>query len=100
MRFLGGRSLRFILLRLGRLLRRSRLGSRSRSFGLFLGRLGSLGLLGRFAADAQDPKDRELLAVTALAAIIVAAALLEDGDLLALGLGDDLGRHRQAVGRA
>ena len=33
-----------------------------------------------------------------LAAVIVPAALLEDGDLLALGLGNDLGRNGQAVG--
>ena len=34
-----------------------------------------------------------------LAAVIVPAALLEDGDLLALGLGDDLRADDQAVGR-
>jgi hypothetical protein len=34
-----------------------------------------------------------------LAAIVVPTALLEDGNLLALGLGDDFGRDGQAVGR-
>ena len=33
-----------------------------------------------------------MLAVTGLAAVVVPAALFEDGDLLALRLGDDLGR--------
>ena len=39
-----------------------------------------------------------LLAVTLLAAVIVAAALLEDDYLLALGLGNDLGGDGKAVG--
>ena len=58
-------------------------------------RLGGLGLL---AADRHDLQDRVLLAMALLAAIIVAAALLEDGDLLAFRLGDDLGRDLEAVG--
>jgi len=40
-----------------------------------------------------------LLAVTLLAAVIVPAALLEHGDLVGLGLGDDLCRNGQAIGR-
>jgi len=39
-----------------------------------------------------------LLAMALLAAIIVAAALLEHRHLFALGLGDDLGRDGQSVG--
>ncbi len=39
-----------------------------------------------------------LLAMARLAAIIVAAALLEDDHLVGLGLGDDLGGDGQAVG--
>jgi hypothetical protein len=50
-------------------------------------------------ADRHDPQDRVLLAMALLAAIVVPAALLEDGDLVALRLGDDLGRDGQAVGR-
>ena len=40
-----------------------------------------------------------LLAVALLAAVIVAAALLEHRDLVALGLGDDLGTDGQALDR-
>ena len=40
-----------------------------------------------------------LLAMAGLAAIIVAATLLEDGDLVALGLGDDPSPDGQPVGR-
>src|SRR5207248_9832410 len=36
---------------------------------------------------------------TLLAAVIVAAALLEHGDLVGLGLGDDLGGNAEPVGR-
>ena len=50
-------------------------------------------------ADRDDLQDRVLLAVALLAAVIVAAALLEHRDLVGLGLGDDLGRDGQAVGR-
>jgi hypothetical protein len=49
-------------------------------------------------ADRDDLQDRVLLAVALLAAIVVAAALLEHRDLFALGLGDDLGRDGQSVG--
>jgi hypothetical protein len=49
-------------------------------------------------ADRHDPQDRVLLAMALLAAVIVAPALLEYGDLVALGLGEDLGRDGQAVG--
>ena len=41
-----------------------------------------------------DLQDRVLLAVALLAAIIVPAALLEDRDLVGLGLGDDFGARR------
>src|SRR6478736_3806336 len=60
-------------------------------------------LLGLRIANRDDPQQSHLLAVTGLPAIVVPAALLEDGDLLALRLGDDLGRDddlgglRQAV---
>src|ERR1044071_143191 len=50
-------------------------------------------------ADRDALEDRVLLAVALLAAVVVAAALLEHRDLLALGLGDDLGRDGEAVGR-
>jgi hypothetical protein len=50
-------------------------------------------------ADGDDLEDRVLLAVTLLAPVVVAAALLEDGDLLAFRLGDDLGGDGEAVGR-
>jgi hypothetical protein len=40
-----------------------------------------------------------LLAMAALAAVIVAPLFLEDGDLVGLGLGDDLGRNGETVGR-
>jgi len=50
-------------------------------------------------ADRDDLQDRVLLAMALLAAIIVAAALLEHRDLVGLGLGDDLGGDGQAAGR-
>src|SRR6478735_487324 len=49
-------------------------------------------LLGLAVADRDDAEQGHLLAVPGLAAIVVPAALLEDDDLLALRLGDDLGR--------
>ena len=55
-------------------------------------------LLSLVVADGDDLQDRVLLAMALLAAIIVPATLLEDGDLVALGLGDDLRRDGQAVG--
>src|SRR5690349_12506010 len=59
-------------------------------------RCGLLRLL--VIADGDDLQDGVLLAVALLAAVVVAAALLEDGNLLALGLGDDLGRDGEAIG--
>ena len=50
-------------------------------------------------ADRDDLQDRVLLAMALLAAVIVPAALLEDGDLVGLGLRDDLRRDGQPVGR-
>src|SRR5688572_29235501 len=50
-------------------------------------------LLGLRIADRDDTQQGHLLAVPGLAAIVVPTALLEDGDLLALRLGDDLGRN-------
>src|SRR5690606_7745737 len=50
-------------------------------------------LLGLAVADRDDAQQRHLLAMPGLAAIVVPAALLEDHDLLALRLGDDLGRN-------
>src|SRR6476469_1140349 len=50
-------------------------------------------------ADGDDLEDRVQLAMALLATIIVAAALLEHRDLVALGLGDDLGGGGQAVRR-
>src|SRR5688572_3370223 len=99
------RSLRF----LGRGGLRRGLGLRSRlgrSFGglrrfLDLGRSfllrGGL-LLGLRIADRDDAQQGHLLAVPGLAAIVVPAALLEDDDLLALRLGDDLGRDGDLAG--
>src|ERR1700742_126363 len=43
------------------------------------------------SADRHDLEDRVLLAMAVAPAIIVPPPLLEDDDLLALGLGDDLG---------
>ena len=102
MRLLGGRDLGIVLLRLRSLLGRCgrRFGGRCRRFRLGFRRLGSLRFLRRLATDAQDAQDRELLPVTALAAVIVAAALLEHRHLLGLGLGDDFRRDGQAVRRA
>src|SRR6187551_1121600 len=78
---------------LGRLGLRSRLG-RCLSLGSLFG-LHGRGLLGGglALADRDNPQQRHLLAMPGLAAIVVPAALLEDGDLLALRLRDDLGRH-------
>src|SRR3546814_9848067 len=45
-----------------------------------------------------DAQQRQRLAVTVATAIIVPAALFEDDDLFAARLGDDLGRHGQALG--
>src|SRR5213075_3406158 len=50
-------------------------------------------------ADRNDLEDRVLLTVALLAPVIVAPPLLEHRDLVALGLGDDLRRDSQAVGR-
>src|SRR4030095_2652189 len=68
------------------------------------GRSGlSLGCLRRLfslmIADRHDLQDRVLLAMALLATVIVPAALLENRDLLALRLGDDLRRDGQAIGR-
>src|SRR3546814_3288162 len=49
-------------------------------------------------ADGEDAQQRQRLAVTVATAIIVPAALFEDDDLFAARLGDDLGRHGQALG--
>src|SRR5690606_2966717 len=54
--------------------------------------LGGGLLLGLGVADCDDAQQRHLLAVPGLTAIVVPTALLEDRDLLALRLGDDLGR--------
>src|SRR5690606_41180397 len=81
-------------LRFGGLRRSLGLLGLGRGFGLrlFLG-LRRSGLLrrGLRIADREDAQQGHLLAVPGLAAIIVPAALLEDDDLLALRLGDDLG---------
>jgi signal transduction histidine kinase len=61
--------------------------------------LGASLLLRLVIADRDDLQDRVVLAVALLAAIIVAAALLEHRHLVAPGLGDDLGRDLEAVGR-
>src|SRR3546814_9542155 len=50
---------------------------------------------GLLVADRGDHQDRVLLAMAFLAAVIVPPALLEDDDLLALRLRDDLGRNRK-----
>src|SRR3546814_16951409 len=65
---------------------------------LGLGGLLRLGLLLLFA-DGDDLQDRVLLAMAVAAAIIVPAALLEDDDLLALGLRHDLGADGKPVDR-
>src|SRR5690606_29321853 len=88
-RFLGFRSLGGSL-RLG--LRLRSVGSRS-GLGLRSGFLLRRSLLGLGVADRDDAQQRQLLAMAGLAAIVVPAALLEDRDLLALRLSDDLGRH-------
>src|SRR5688572_23855965 len=82
-------------LRGGRLLRRSLLrgGLLGRSFLLRRGLL-----LGLRITDRDDAQQGHLLAVPGLAAVVVPAALLEDGDLLALRLGDDLGRNGDLAG--
>src|SRR5690606_28645323 len=54
--------------------------------------LGGSLLLRLGVAHRDDTQQRQLLAVAGLAAIVVPTALLEDDDLLALRLGDDLGR--------
>src|SRR3546814_2890741 len=72
-----------------------RLGSRGR-FGLRRGVLLRRGLLG--FADRGDAQQRQRLAVTVATAIVVQAALLEDDDLFAAGLRDDLGRDGEALG--
>src|SRR6185295_4070294 len=63
----------------------------------FLG-LRSLLRRGLALADRDDAQQGHLLAVPGLAAVVVPAALLEDRDLLALRLGDDLGRDRDLAG--
>src|SRR3546814_9454004 len=68
------------------------------SSDLGLGGLLRLGLLLLFA-DGDDLQDRVLLAMAVAAAIIVPAALLEDDDLLALGLRHDLGADGKPVDR-
>src|SRR3546814_7803920 len=87
---------------LGRGLLRRRLLGRSGlglgGFRLGLGGLLRLGLLLLFA-DGDDLQDRVLLAMAVAAAIIVPAALLEDDDLLALGLRHDLGADGKPVDR-
>lgn len=45
-------------------------------------------------ADRQDAQERKLLAVAVLATVVVATTLLENDDLLALRLRDDLGGNR------
>src|SRR5207248_1083408 len=71
-----------------------------RSFGgLGFGLCGLRRLLRLLVADRDDLQNRVLLAMTFLAPVIVAAALLEHRDLLALGLGDDLRRDGEAAGR-
>src|SRR5688572_10018864 len=66
-----------------RLARLGRLGGLGSRFGLRCRRL----LLRLVVADRGDPQDRVLLPVTLLAAVIVAAALLEHRHLVALRLG-------------
>src|SRR5690606_28834159 len=59
------------------------------------------GLLRRFSfriTDLDYAQQRHLLAVARLATIVVPAPLLEDDDLLALRLSDDLGRNRDLAG--
>src|SRR5437763_1225566 len=69
-------------------------GGSGSSFGL-RGRL----FFGLVIADREDLQDGVLLAVPLLATVVVPAALLEHGDLVGLGLGDNLGRDGQAIGR-
>ncbi len=66
--------------------------------GLRVG-LGLRLLLDLRIADRDDLQDRVLLAMTHFAAIVVAAALLEDDDLVGLGLGDDLCADLETLGR-
>src|SRR3990167_4462023 len=77
-----------------------RLGFHSLSRFRLGGRCLGLGFrLRLLAADCQDLQDRVLLTMAVLAAVIVAALLLEDDDLVGLRLRDDLGRDLEAVGR-
>src|SRR5205085_8990489 len=78
-----------------------------RGCGFRSGRLLGRGLLRRslgFArclliADRGDPQHGMILAVPVTAPVIVPAALLEDDDLVAAALGQDLGGDRQAFDR-
>src|SRR5690606_522367 len=73
---------------------------RSGSFGLRSLRLGGGRLLRRSLriTDRNDAQQGHLLTVPSLATVVVPPALLEDGDLLALRLGDDLGRNGDLAG--
>ena len=55
-------------------------------------------LFGLRIANRRDAQQRHLLAVAVLAAIVVAATLLENEDLLALGLRNDLRRNGHLAG--